>query len=192
MRAENGFGSITRLGGERRKPWAVRITAGWSNGKQVRKYLGYYKTQADALVALAEYHKNGVDVDLSKLTLAEVFDKWLERVEKRDVSVSVMRTHNMTKNRLGVFGNKPIKNIKAAHIQAWMDDIDLKPTSKQKIKSTLSQVFEYAVQNDIVAKNYVSSVEINGEVEKTGKIYTNEEIKLLLSAMNITPGKYKR
>ena len=40
FRHENGFGSITKLGGNRRKPFGVRITTGWKDGKQVRKYLG--------------------------------------------------------------------------------------------------------------------------------------------------------
>ena len=38
MRNENGFGSIVCLdksGKKRRKPWAVRITTGWKNGKQL-------------------------------------------------------------------------------------------------------------------------------------------------------------
>ena len=89
MRNENGFGSIICLdktGKKRRKPWAVRITTGWKDGKQVRKYLGYYETQADALIALAEYHKTGVNLDLNNLTLNEVFDKWMERVMKKGLS----------------------------------------------------------------------------------------------------------
>jgi hypothetical protein len=43
MRNENGFGSIVCLdksGKKRRKPWAVRITTGWKDGKQQRKYGG--------------------------------------------------------------------------------------------------------------------------------------------------------
>lgn len=67
MRHQNGFGSIHKLGGNRRKPYAVRITVGWKDGKQVRKYLGFYKTQPEALLALAEYHKGEFDIDLSKL-----------------------------------------------------------------------------------------------------------------------------
>ena len=94
MRNENGFGSIVCLdksGKKRRKPWAVRITTGWKNGKQVRKYLGYYATQADALIALAEYHKNSVNLDLSKLTLDEVWERWMLRVEKKGLSASGLR-----------------------------------------------------------------------------------------------------
>lgn len=182
MRNENGFGSIVCLdksGKKRRKPWAVRITTGWKDGKQQRKYLGYYKTQADALVALADYHKNGVDIDLSKLTLNEVFDKWIERVEKKDLSDAVMRTHKMAHSRFGTMGNVQFNQLKTAHLQSWMDDIELKPGSKNKLKSTMIQLYKYAITNDLVNKNYALGIEINEKIEKTGAIFTEKEIEKL-------------
>ena len=39
MRNPNGYGSVVKLSGKRRKPFAVRITIGWdNNGKQKYKY----------------------------------------------------------------------------------------------------------------------------------------------------------
>ena len=187
MRAENGFGSIVCLdktGKKRRKPWAVRITVGWKDGKQVRKYLGYYRTQSDALVALAEYHKDGYDIDMSKFTLKETFEDWIKTQEKRKLSKSVLATHKMTYNRLGALGNTPIKNIKTATLQKWYDGIDLKPATKGKVKNTLTMVFDYAMQNDIVSKNYAKYLKMDEKPEKTGKVYTNDEIKLLWEHKN--------
>lgn len=179
MRHENGFGSIVKLSGNRRKPYAVRITVGWKDGKQVRKYLGYYKSEAEALIALAEYHKEGYDIDMSKFTLREVFDEWFKTQEKRNLSKSVLATHRMAYNRLGSLGNIPIKNIKAATLQKWYDGIDLKPASKGKVKSTLTMVYDYATNNDIVSKNYAKFMKMDEKIEKVGKVYTEEEIKLL-------------
>lgn len=182
MRNENGFGSIVCLdksGKKRRKPWAVRITTGWKNGKQQRKYLGYYKTQVDALVALAEYHKNGINLDLTKLTLSDVFERFMERVEKKGLSDSVIRGHNMTQKHFGSLANVQLNQIKTAHLQNWMDNIDLKPGSKKKLKSNMIQIYKYAVANDIVPKNYAESIEITEKVEKTGAVFTESEIATL-------------
>ena len=56
MRLPNGFGGISKLSGNRRKPYAVRITIGWTDeAKQIVKYLGYYKTRSEALKALSAY-----------------------------------------------------------------------------------------------------------------------------------------
>lgn len=182
MRHQNGFGSIVcldRTGKKRRKPWAVRITVGWENGTQKRKYLGYYTSQTEALMALADYHKSGIDLDFSKMTLKEIFEHWLKEQEKRNISHSAIRNHYMVYNRLGKLGDMPINKIKTNHLQKWMNEIDLKPRSKGKLKSTLSMVFDYATQNDIVNKNYAKFIKIEEKVEKTGSIFTDEEIKTL-------------
>ena len=181
MRNENGFGSIVCLdksGKKRRKPWAVRITTGWKDGKQVRKYLGYYKTQADALIALAEYHKNGVDFDVTKLTLGEVYDQWIKRKEQT-VSLSTLQTHKVAYSRFGALKDKPIRDIKTAQLQQWLDSLDLKPGTKGRVRSTMHQIFEYALTYEIVPKNYAQHLEISEKVEKTGSIFTNDEIKTL-------------
>lgn len=178
LRNENGFGSIVKLSGARRKPYGVRITTGWKDGKQVRKYLGYYKTQQEALIALAEYHQSGVDLELSKLTLGEVYDQWIKRKEQT-IGVSALRTHNMAYVRFDKLKDMEMRDIKKAHLQKWLDDIDLKPGSKARLRSTMYQLFDYAVSYDIVSKNYAKDLEIPEKVEKTGAIFTEEEIAKL-------------
>lgn len=181
MKHENGYGSIVcldRTGKKRRKPYAVRLTTGWQGGKQRRKYLGYYKTQSEARIALAEYNKLGFDLDLSKLTLNETYDRWISRLEDK-VSRNVLNSHNMAKMRFDRLGNKPITSIKADHLQDWMDGIDLMPGSKKRLKSTMIQLYKYAIKNDILSTNYAEHIEINEKVEKTGKVFTNEEIRTL-------------
>ena len=153
MRHSNGFGSIVKLSGERRKPYAVRVTVGWDNDKQVRKYIGYYETEAKALMALAEYHEGGYDIDLSKLTLGEVYDRWISRIEHK-TSQNTLNSHNMARNRFGSMANVPIAKLKADHLQDWMDSIELKPSSKIRLKSTMNQLFNYAIKNSIIKTNY--------------------------------------
>lgn len=53
MKRANGDGAIIKLGGKRRNPYAVRVTLGWNDeGKQLLKYIGYYKTKTEAKKAL--------------------------------------------------------------------------------------------------------------------------------------------
>lgn len=182
MKLANGSGSIVcidKTGKKRRKPWAVRITAGWKDGKQVRKYLGYYATQREAIMALAEYHNGGINLDLNNLTVDELFDLWIDRVGKKNLSDSVIRSHRMAKQRFGALGRKLVKDVKAAHWQLWLDNIELKPATKGKVRGTIYQMLEYAVKNDIVQKNYAQGLEINEKIEQTGSIFTPEELKVL-------------
>lgn len=80
MKAPNGFGSVTRLAGRRRKPFAAVLTVKGGNAKRVRRYLGYYKTKAEALTALADYHKAPYDLDASRATFADAYAMWLRGV----------------------------------------------------------------------------------------------------------------
>ena len=61
-RSANGTGHVTKLAGNRKKPYASRIIIGWrrkDNGKLVPKYkyLGYSETKAGAHSILEEYNK---------------------------------------------------------------------------------------------------------------------------------------
>ena len=43
MKNPNGYGSVIKLGGKRRKPFGARITIGYNDkGKQIFKYIGYF------------------------------------------------------------------------------------------------------------------------------------------------------
>lgn len=181
MRNENGFGSIVCLdktGTKRRKPWAVRVTVGWENGKQVRKYLGYYPTQKEALMALAEYHNKGFDIDFSKLTIEELYDLWIKRIEKK-ASDNSLATHHMMYKRLGILARQKVSKIKSTHLQDWLDALPLKPSTKGKMKSSMQLMFDFAVANDIVNKNYASHITVGEKIESSGAIFTENEIKVL-------------
>ena len=43
MKLPNGYGSVAKLTGNRRRPYMVRITTGFTDdGRQLMKILGYY------------------------------------------------------------------------------------------------------------------------------------------------------
>ena len=68
IKAPNGYGNISKLSGNRRRPWWVRITIGWEineetgKAKQLTSTLGYYASRKEAMIALAEYHQNPIDL----------------------------------------------------------------------------------------------------------------------------------
>lgn len=50
------------MSGKRRKPYAVRVTVGYTDeGKQKYKYVGYYSKMTDAKAALREYLQTNVE-----------------------------------------------------------------------------------------------------------------------------------
>ena len=80
MRRGNGDGSIYKLSGKRRKPYAVRVTIGWTTeGKQKYKYIGYYSSKTEAKKDLAEHLTNPEKNPHGTQTLESVFNAMLEK-----------------------------------------------------------------------------------------------------------------
>ena len=72
-RNPNGYGSVVKLSGNRRKPFAVRKTVGYDDrAYPIYEIIGYYPTRKDALTALAEYNHDPYDINLSKVTMSEL------------------------------------------------------------------------------------------------------------------------
>ena len=77
MKNPNGYGTVVKLSGKRRKPWAVRKTAGFNEkGYPVYINIGYAETKEAGMIMLAEYNKSPWDIDADKITLADLFDLW--------------------------------------------------------------------------------------------------------------------
>lgn len=176
----NGFGGICRMGGNRRKPWAVRITVGWSDeGKQLYKYIGYYEDRMQALEALITYNKNPYDIDAAKVTFAEIFEKWSEKKFPK-ISRSNIAGYNASYKCCTRLYNMRFCDIKSEHLQGCIDDSGKNYPTRKKIKILFNQLYAYALEKDIVSKNYSDFVDLGKKEEtETKKPFTQAEIDIL-------------
>lgn len=84
MRLPNGYGSVYKLSGNRRKPWVARKTIGFNEkAYPIYKIIGYYSSKANALEALVEYNKDPFDLDTVKMTFTDVFKDFYEEKSKK-------------------------------------------------------------------------------------------------------------
>lgn len=85
MKLPNGYGSVVKLSGKRRKPYLVRKTGGWhydkEKDKQVQDFIivGYATTKSEGLQLLAEYNNNPFDTKAAKMTFDDVYEEWSKR-----------------------------------------------------------------------------------------------------------------
>lgn len=119
MRRGNGEGSIFKLSGKRRKPYAVRITIGWTDdGKQKYKYLGYYTNKTDAKKTLREYLLQPEKIKLEKQTLKSVFEKMME---KSSFSDGTREQYQGAFKKLESLQNKNIAEIELDEIESIVE-----------------------------------------------------------------------
>ena len=85
MKLPNGYGSVVKLSGKRRKPYMVRKTVGYHidpiKEKKVAEYIiiGYTATKSEGLQLLADYNHNPYDTKAAKMTFSEVYEEWSKK-----------------------------------------------------------------------------------------------------------------
>ena len=182
IRLPNGYGCVYKLSGKRRRPFAARITIGWTDeGKQLYRNLSYHKTRPEAMIALAEYNKNPYTLEASTVTFAEIFGKWSEYKYSKTSKSNINGYNAAYKLSESLYDMKFVE-IKKPHLQSVIDNCERGHGTLKKIKVLFNQLYKHALENDIVAKDYSKFVEIgHNEAESTRKPFTDEEIQSLFN-----------
>lgn len=200
MRNPNGYGGISQLGGNRRNPFRVRITAGWEydekTGKHKQRYstLGYYPTRKAAMMALAKFNENPYDIDAAKITFKEVFERWF--VRKHSISESGQGTYQSAFAKFKKIENMRMADIKKKELQAVFDEnTHLSRVYQEKMKSMLRGMYRYCIEYDILQKDYSQFIALTAENHKDSihDPFTSEEIRKLWDNLHMgTPLAYSK
>lgn len=187
MRLPNGFGNVSKLPGNRRKPYRVRVTVGWEMdeaagiNRQKFKTIGYYETKEEGLIALGNYHQTPYDMDSSKITFAEVFEKWsAEHYPK--VSDSNVKGYNAAYRLCTMLYKMRFTDIRLAHLQGVIDTCGKNYPTLRKLKALFSQLYKFAMRNDLCGKDYSQHIDIKQYYDKNPnaldrKPFTKEEVQ---------------
>ena len=182
MRLPNDYGSVVKQSGRRRNPYIVRKTVGYhydaEKDKQVQDYIiiGYAKTKADGLRMLAEYNNNPFDTQAAKMTFADVYDEWSKR-KYPTVSKSNVTGYIACYKACGTLYNKVFKDIKLADLQNVVDTCGKNYPTLRKIKVLFSQLYEYAMKNEICNKDYSDYVDIAQYRDKNPNKYDRNKFE---------------
>lgn len=179
MRNPNGYGSVTKLKGKRRRPYAVRVTAGWTDdGKQITKYISYHAKKSEAVQALHEFHANPHDIDAARITFAEIYERWSVE-EYKKLADNTVKGYKAAYKHCAVLHHKVFKEIRKAHLQSIINEIDA-PSMKEVTKFLFQKSYRFAMENDIVTKDYSKFVELPKKQEPKKKVpFTKDEINYL-------------
>lgn len=160
LKLPNGFGSVYKLSGNRRRPYIARRTIGWDDeGKQQYVTLGYYATRQEGLQALADYNNDPYDLVMSKTTFADIYAKWSE-VAFENLSASAIRNYTTPYKACSALYNMPMGNIRTHHMQRVIDESGKNPQSMRRIRILFNQIFRYCIEREYVRKNYAEYLKI--------------------------------
>lgn len=184
MKNPNGYGSVVKLSGNRRNPFCARKTIGWNDkGQPIYKPIGYYPDRKAAMIALAEYNRNPYDIDLSKITMKELFERWSAR-DFPKMSKSSASSHKSAFKKAELLHNMPYKTIKAFQMQEIIDNCGCGYSTQGAIKNLFGQLDKYALELDIITKVNSALIHAAPIPPSTKVPFTEEEINLLWEHQN--------
>lgn len=180
MKLPNGYGSVYKLSGNRRRPWIVIVTLEWDEetGKQVRDPIGYYETRAQALSALAEYNKNPIGKEREK-TLGELYVEW-STPHYKDLKKATVSGYEAAWNRLGKLANYEVRAIKKSHLQdivEEMKDQELSRSTMEKFKTLAGLLWDEAMADQIVNVNLGKLIKLPPARKTKKPTFADLEIK---------------
>lgn len=186
IRLPNGYGSINKMSGKRRKPYRVRVTIGWdSQGKQIYKELGSCETYAKALELLNLYHKNPNLIDNEKVTFKEIYDKWSKN-KYPTLSYSSVYGYQICFKHCEELWDIPFQDIKLQALQRTVSNLKGKASMQKTLKGFLGLMYDFAIANDIVDKKYSDYIETENKITKIIRLpFSEEEIEKLWSSIQM-------
>ena len=166
-RLPNGFGQISEIKGRNlRNPFRAMVTVGKDkNGKPICKPLkpeSYFPTYNDAYTALVEFNKNPYDLEPS-ITVKELYDKWTPEYFKTLKSDDSARATTSAWQYCSAVYDMRVMDVRARHIKGCMEEgvatvrgQEQTPSAsmKNKIKTLFNQMLDYAVEYELVDRNY--------------------------------------
>lgn len=185
MKNPNGYGSVYKLSGVRRKKFGVRITAGWTDdGKQIYKNIGYFEKRQDAILALAEYNRDPYNIDGRNLTFAEVYEKWsAERFA--DIKQTTKGGYQSAFKNSAPLHNMLFKDIRKEHLQNVLDNSGLAAATQKLLRNLHNQLYKYAIEHDIVTRNYSSLTKVKAARKPSIRsVFSSKEIQVLFDCQS--------
>lgn len=187
MRKPNGYGSVKKLTGNRRRPFVFLVS---EDGKQ--KPLAYFATQTEAEIYAADYNKKHNNKILSghEFTFAELYYRWLPfHIDKYQPSKSTINSYRNSYKHCLQLQEMPLKNIKYYHLQAIIDDTKRKGlsySSCKKIRSLISLMFKYGIIMEYCNKNYANLLNLGkNKAIRPHKPFTRQKINKLWSNIDV-------
>lgn len=157
MKLPNGFGSVYKLSGNRRKPYVAKKTKGWEinpetgKAKQLYNVIGYYATRKEALMALSEFNANPYDINASKVTFTDVYERWSTE-HFPTVGESSIKGYKASWSLCGKIASMRFVDVKLDHLQMIVDESGKNSPTLKKLKVLLELMYKYAVIHEIIPK----------------------------------------
>jgi integrase len=173
-----------------------------SKGRPIVKTLkpqSHFETYNEAYEALVEYAKNPYDLD-DAITVKQLYDRWSVAYFGDLESASAQRTITSSWAYCSSVYDMRACDLRARHVKGCMDEgvaifkgkeHHTTPGIKARIKSLFNLMLDYALEYEIVDRNYARTFDISGDIlrerEETKRghlVFSDDEFAELWNHVN--------
>jgi len=175
LKNPNGYGTVAKLSGKRRRPYIIKKTVGFNEKNHpICVIIGYAATREEGNMLLADYNRNPWDVDRAKITLQELFDLWKEKKAPK-LGESNRASLYSAFNHCSKLVRLPYKQIKAFQMQETIDDCGKGYSTQAAIKNLWGHLDRFALELDVITRCY-SELLTSGPVPPTSRDRFSDEV----------------
>lgn len=166
---ENGTGNISKLSGNRTKPWMARKND---------VCIGTFRTRAEAQKALDRLTDITV-TDKYNLTFAQAYERWHEE-HRRKISDSMDGNYQLAYKQCKQLHDMQMRKILRSDYQAAIIALEMQGKSKStcnKLRVLLGQLGRWAMEEGITLTNPAEELNTVAKQKSTRDVFSEDDIK---------------
>ncbi len=186
IKRENGTGSIYKRSDSKNRPWVAVAPAKYdSSYKPKRIVIGHFATAQEAKNALFQYNLN--PTEKYNITVEQLFTEWSD-IAYRNISKQTVDNYNACFNKIKPIYNIKFRELRTGQMQKIIDDnTNMSSSTLSKIKLLFTQLYKYALENDIVNKNYAEFIVLPKQTTTKKDSFTDLELAKIEQSVNEVP-----
>lgn len=182
----NGEGTVFK---DKNGKWIAEYTIGWDeeNGilkRKVRKKRGF-ETKKEALEYLPHLRQE-ISIQDTNIKFKDLYKKWYD-IHSAKVTKSTLNCYRSAYKYFSSLYYVEVNKIRTEHLQKCVDECPHGTRTRENMKALGTSLFRYAMQLDIIDRNYAEYIYISKseKVEKTA--FSNEQIKTMWNKVADVP-----
>jgi integrase len=185
-RRGNGQGTVFKDGNG---TWVAECTIGWDekDGRLVRrsKRKKGFATKNEALAFIPELKSMLPQQDLN-IKFKDLYAKWMSRQEEK-VTASTINCYKSAYKYFSKLYYAEIVNIKTEHLQKCIDECPHGRRTKENMKALGTSLWKYAMQLDLVDRNYAEYIYIRKEEKEARVAFSTDHLALMWENVDRVP-----
>lgn len=177
-RNPNGYGCVTKLKGNRSRPYVVKVTIYDADANAKQTPVRYAETEEQAYILLAQYNNNPWNVKRDKVTLVELYQQW-SKVKLPKLGTSLQSSLKSAFRHCSKYYGLKYRSIRAYQMQDCIDNCGCGYSTQGAIKNLWGHLDRFAFELDIIDKMYSTITTAPPIPDTTRQPFTAEQVAAL-------------